>query len=1074
MSMMASPLRNASSSVNQNYLKSYPYLFVRETDQTDYFCTLCDTYLKEEELQGHLFDGHSAETVENSFVRVATSSTTSEASTRSLFIQKKRYVYICVVCWAKIPDSRSTASHRQACKADPTPPSEDRADLIENGTSSAASGVPLSPPANIVSEPDIANILSNAANAFASASPSPNGSKSNSRGGDMSNGRNSPADLVIDLPDHPQFIPAPPGIIPPTTKSRSRSRSKNAATAAPVHHLPAFHFPQSIMNAAAAAAAAAAANQQQQCLQCPLCTMVVPCQGLNLHLREFHRITCSLGDVSCPLCLASVSLLDFSAHLTSAHGIVSQTAAASILFWVLSSNFSKTLPHPPPPNKPNVSLANFEFPGAATSPRANEPKIPSLQQQSFKQQPAAHNGNIVNNNKFIPNGSSAVPTLPTTVLQSLLSASGAAASISNAPTSIIQPKLAAVENIVSKFTRCHVAPNGKESIQCLICSKWFAIPPVKHLRGHMVSFKEEKTRVVPLIGGNGQVCIVCYDTFDDVNAANSHICGVRNLTVEPVKNNTNGGGNNNNNNGDNDCLPLGASASFEHADDIPTVVDQTVAQNHPTSSSSSSGTRKSTRTSPYHKITTTKAGVELDNAGRVKSGKVRKQCELCGEWSNIKWFFKHMSEVHQALFCRCCREYLPIHEQEEHRRWHAEPPYMGQKIRIEHGQPVIIDRKERASLTPIGSLAPWGGSSGGMVVKAVDTGPVRSNPKKRKSATNNNSEGAKRSNGSPKVQQQQQQPTQQQQQQQPLEGQQQLLGHMLDFDTAKDVLMPKETCPVCFIPITYKNLARHIKLRHNKIEYKFCYKCRRVVLESEAEEHREKCDGIAAADDDNEAIKGDAEADDSIDPTDFLETNSGEDDIAEDEDGTSPSKNEAFRATTSKNKLESLLGKEFKHPRRRCALCGYTVSYSNFKRHLRNAHPAHYQECEKNPSKFLDTLSHADDDVTDGGETLEFFDDEDVVDGFDDDDDDDDEAMRQLQDEGLSSNCRFCGDRIMTDFMERHVKMNHAKEASEGQENGGSKPDQKSSPGRGAEEKALDKLPVKDKKTPLSDEILKD
>ena len=29
-------------------------------------------------------------------------------------------------------------------------------------------------------------------------------------------------------------------------------------------------------------------------------------------------------------------------------------------------------------------------------------------------------------------------------------------------------------------------------------------------------------------------------------------------------------------------------------------------------------------------------------------------------------------------------------------------------------------RKERASLTPIGSLAAWGGSSGGLVVKAVD------------------------------------------------------------------------------------------------------------------------------------------------------------------------------------------------------------------------------------------------------------------------------------------------------------------------------------------------------------------
>ena len=51
------------------------------------------------------------------------------------------------------------------------------------------------------------------------------------------------------------------------------------------------------------------------------------------------------------------------------------------------------------------------------------------------------------------------------------------------------------------------------------------------------------------------------------------------------------------------------------------------------------------------------------------------------------------------------REYLPIHEHEEHKRWHAEPPYMGQKIRIENGEPVIVDRKERASLTPIGN--PW-------------------------------------------------------------------------------------------------------------------------------------------------------------------------------------------------------------------------------------------------------------------------------------------------------------------------------------------------------------------------------
>merc|ERR1719220_3134302 len=107
----------------------------------------------------------------------------------------------------------------------------------------------------------------------------------------------------------------------------------------------------------------------------------------------------------------------------------------------------------------------------------------------------------------------------------------------------------------------------------------------------------------------------------------------------------------------------------------------------------------------------------LDGLNQARSGS-NVNCADSGPTSN--GFFKHMSEVHNALFCRCCREYLPIHEQEEHRKFHAEPPYMGQKIRIENGQPIIIDRKERASLTPIGSLAAWGGSSGGLVVKAVD------------------------------------------------------------------------------------------------------------------------------------------------------------------------------------------------------------------------------------------------------------------------------------------------------------------------------------------------------------------
>lgn len=92
------------------------------------------------------------------------------------------------------------------------------------------------------------------------------------------------------------------------------------------------------------------------------------------------------------------------------------------------------------------------------------------------------------------NGSSQIPNM----LQSLLSKGPVPDGIPP-----VNPNLNFVEAIVSKFTRRHyLPPDGKESIQCLVCSKWFAVPPVKHLRGHMMTFTEEKRRLVPLIGGN--------------------------------------------------------------------------------------------------------------------------------------------------------------------------------------------------------------------------------------------------------------------------------------------------------------------------------------------------------------------------------------------------------------------------------------------------------------------------------------------------------------------------------------------------------------------------------------------
>ena len=90
--------------------------------QTDYFCTLCEEYLREEALQPHLFQGpHRAETFDNSFVRVTAPAPSATSPTKS------RFVYICVVCWAKIVSPEELLNHRKTCKVDP--PEEE----LENG-----------------------------------------------------------------------------------------------------------------------------------------------------------------------------------------------------------------------------------------------------------------------------------------------------------------------------------------------------------------------------------------------------------------------------------------------------------------------------------------------------------------------------------------------------------------------------------------------------------------------------------------------------------------------------------------------------------------------------------------------------------------------------------------------------------------------------------------------------------------------------------------------------------------------------------------------------------------------------
>ena len=120
-------------------------------------------------------------------------------------------------------------------------------------------------------------------------------------------------------------------------------------------------------------------------------------------------------------------------------------------------------------------------------------------------------------------------------------------------------------------------------------------------------------------------------------------------------------------------------------------------------------------------------------------------------------------------------------------------------------------------------------------------------------------------------------------------------------------------------------------------------------------------------------------------------------------------KDDSFRANTSMTKLESLMGKEFKHPRRKCQICGYSVSYSNFKRHLRNAHPGELTDEQVNQEGGEEMMGHhMDDSDRMSYNTIS-------------------EAQKTESVEGYSE-CKKCGDHVMKEFMPRHMRMMHGEE----------------------------------------------
>jgi len=901
----------ASPPSQPSYLKSYPYLFVRETDQTDYFCTVCEESLKEDQLQSHLFEGHSAENLQDYFVRVC-----PEGQGKTWFGPKK-YLYICVVCWAKMNNIQDMHGHRESCK-------------VNFGEDSNDNTMDDTEPLSVVSTPDIPTMI---------LEDNENETIENTNGHSKMNGNYRSSTPPFP---HPEVIidTEPPQHVIQLPKYPETSTSKQE----PVY--------------------------SSQCMQCSLCTMILPSSSYLSHLRTYHRVTCPLNNANCPLCMTCVPIMDLTVHLASQHGLVPQSAVNALLLWVLTSNTFAL-------NETAQASLKAKFKGQQANSGHSSPKIKAMPvptstpSQSQNSKPRTIPFPTMTSSPIVKPGT---PT-PGAIAQ------GAVPKQDSEPTLLndLRGKVP-IEQIISKFTRSHVGPGGKQSHQCLVCSKWYAVPPIKHMRSHIFTFSKEKRKVLQLANGVN-ICLICYRGFDSQQGVAGH---VSTHTPEGLP-------------GGASSVPIGGGLLAEALLGFPPYAKQEQTQDNsddlPLGATFETPGLKPNSPSPslVSTATTETVNVELDNAGRVKSGKVRKQCELCGEWSNIKWFFKHMSEVHQALFCRCCREYLPIHEHKEHRQWHSMPPYMGQKIRIEEGQPIIIDRKERASLTPIGSLAAWGGSSGGLVVKAVDE-----ISRKRKAERIASPNGSVKTSGSSSIGD---------------NGGYQL-GMLPPELPGRDSLMPKERCPVCSIEITHKNLARHIKLRHG-IRYKFCYKCRKLVPGQLYPEHKALHDAgqlesvpVGVGDKHLEFVEGiktDEDEDDAIEiPEEMLDQAL---------DGNNANrKDDSFRANTSMTKLESLMGKEFKHPRRKCQICGYSVSYSNFKRHLRNAHPGELTDEQVNQEGGEEMMGHHMDD----SDRLNYN----AISGID--------EKNEIV-EGYSE-CKKCGDHVMKEFMPRHMRMTHGEE----------------------------------------------
>ena len=232
-------------------------------------------------------------------------------------------------------------------------------------------------------------------------------------------------------------------------------------------------------------------------------------------------------------------------HLTIAHSVSPQATSHALLMWILTSNQMKKqqnmIQHQTPKLDPMQSAMLLQ----SMLPNLKAPQVPPLSMPNNRSSPIAVATPPITARATPPSSNPTpplqqiMPPTSSSFLQSLLNGDPPRPPIhmSNptphhhqqqaapppAPSLSAGIDMSKLEHVVTKLTRKHMGLNSRESYQCQVCSKWFAVPPIKHLRGHLVTFKEEQRPYIGLINNNGYACLACYFIANSPHEITEHM-----------------------------------------------------------------------------------------------------------------------------------------------------------------------------------------------------------------------------------------------------------------------------------------------------------------------------------------------------------------------------------------------------------------------------------------------------------------------------------------------------------------------------------------------------------------------